>query len=75
MEKLPVNIAEEDNAKLKYPFLHAEQYESVHKLTDSPLILIRRSEEKLTKTDIARMAEINRQIAARRILKEQGKAD
>ena len=61
----PVNITDEDNTKLKYPFLQQEQYESVHRLADKPLILIRRSGIELTKQEIAAMAGINRKIAER----------
>lgn len=71
MVKYPIDITDKENASLKYPFLPTEQYESVHRLPDGPLILIRRSEEKLTKEDIVHMVSINRQIAAHRILNEQ----
>jgi hypothetical protein len=71
MGNYPINISEEENSKLKYPFLPNDRYESVHHLPDGPTILIRSSEEKLTKADIARMVEINCQIAARRILNKQ----
>lgn len=74
MGKYPIDISDEDNAKLKYPFLPASQYESVHHYPDGPTVLIRRSKEPLTKEAIAVMVEINQRIAGRRILKEQEEA-
>lgn len=71
MGKYPVDICDEENGKLKFPFLEKEQYKSINSSPDGPVILIRRSREKLTASDIKRMAEINRDIAARRILSEQ----
>lgn len=67
----PVDITDEENTKLKYPFLQKEQYESVHRLADKPLILIRKSETELTKSDIAAMAGINRKIAEHEALKKR----
>lgn len=71
MGKYPVDICDEENGKLKFPFLEKEQYKSINSSPDGQVILIRCSREKLTASDIKRMAEINRDIAARRILSEQ----
>jgi hypothetical protein len=71
MGNYPIDISEEENAKLKYPFLPTNQYETVNHMPDGPTILIRLSEEKLTEAVIANMVEINCQIAARQMLEEQ----
>ena len=71
MGKYPADITDEENMMLKFPFLQTEQYESVSLLPDGPLVLIRKSQEELTNEDIARMVEINREIAARNMLKKR----
>jgi|WetSurMetagenome_2_1015567.scaffolds.fasta_scaffold2109396_1 hypothetical protein len=71
MGKYPVDISEEDNKKLKYPFLPKEQYTSIHHYPDGPTIMIRGSADKIPKENIARMVQINRDIAARRLLAGQ----
>jgi hypothetical protein len=71
MGNYPIDISEEENTKLKYPFLPTNQYETVNHMPDGSTILIRRSEEKLTEAVIAHMIEINYQIAARQILDGQ----
>lgn len=71
MGKYPVNISEEDNSKLKYPFLAEDEYESIYNSPDGTIIIIRHSNERLTQSDIERMVEINRDIAVRRIFSKQ----
>lgn len=75
MGKYPVNIHEEDNKKLKYPFLLENSYTSIVRSPEGPVILLRRSKEKLTKSDITKMIEINRGILSRRVFSEQNPED
>ncbi|CDZ24139.1 hypothetical protein CCDG5_1022 [[Clostridium] cellulosi] len=65
MNDYPLDISEEENAGLKHPFLKAALYDSVKEFQDGPKILIRKSDERLTKKQIRTMIDINRQIAAR----------
>lgn len=74
MGKYPAYITEEENSKLKYPFLPVGQYDEIHHLSDGPTILIRYSKENFSKSDIAHIVKINRNIAERRILNEKEKA-
>lgn len=70
MNDYPLDISVEENAKLKYSFLKAVLYDSVQDIKDGPKILIRKSDEKLTRKQLRTMININRQIAARSHLNE-----
>jgi hypothetical protein len=74
MGKYPIDISEEDNAKLKYPFLPTKQYDSVHRLPDGPIIMFRGKPENIPKKCLEEAYRINQKIAARRILAEQDAA-
>jgi hypothetical protein len=72
MGKYPIEISEEDNAKLKYPFLPKEQYSSIHYFPDGPIVMIRGDVNRIPKECIAEAVRINEEIAISRILAEQG---
>ncbi|HEX3026389.1 MAG TPA: hypothetical protein VHR42_04075 [Clostridia bacterium] len=71
MGKYPIEISEERNAKLKYPFLPTEQYDKVIHNPGGSTILIRYSDKRLTKEDVQRMIEINEKIAYRVAMEKQ----
>ena len=68
MGKYPVEISEEDNAKMKHPFLPTEQYAEVCKDPSGATVLIRYSDRKITKAEIAHMVEINQQVYMRELM-------
>jgi hypothetical protein len=68
MGKYPVEISEEDNAKMKHPFLPTEQYDKVIKTPRGATVLIRYSDKKITKAEIAHMVEINQQVYTRELM-------
>ena len=63
MGKYPADLTEEENAKLKHPFLPLDQYDEVYHSPTGATILILHSKNKITKAEIARMVEINQEIA------------
>lgn len=71
MGKYPVDITDEENAKLKHPFLPTERYYSVHRYPDGPTIIIRNDPKNIPKACIDQAVRINQEIAAKRILANQ----
>lgn len=71
MGKYPIDISDEENAKLKYPFLPTEQYDSIHRFPDGPIVMIRGKVENIPKSCIDQAIRINQEIAAARILAER----
>lgn len=65
MNDYPLNISDEENAELRYPFLKTADYILVKDFQGGQKILIRKSGERLTQKQIRTMIDINRQIAAR----------
>lgn len=63
----PAGLTEEQNAKLKYPFLPLDQYDEVCRCPHGTTLLIRLSEDKITKEDIARMVKINQESIMERM--------
>ena len=65
MGRYPIDISEEENAKLKYPFLPAEEYESIYRSPEGTVIMLRKSDHPIPKDVIDRMVRINQEIARR----------
>jgi len=63
MAKYPVDITDEENAKLKYPFLPIDQYTKIYKSGNATISI--RHTRPLTDCEIEHMVQINRQILAR----------
>lgn len=71
MGKYPVDITDEENARLKHPFLPTERYYSVHRYPNGPTIIICNDPKNISKARIDQAVRINQEIAAKRILMEQ----
>ncbi|MFT8888954.1 MAG: hypothetical protein ABF904_09075 [Ethanoligenens sp.] len=71
MGKYPIDISDEDNANLKYPFLPKEKYDYIKHYPDGPTIMIRGNIHNIPKYCIEELVKINRDIMAARILDEQ----
>lgn len=71
MGKYPIDITDEENAKLKHPFLPVEKYYSVSCYPDGSTIIVRNDPKKIPKACIDQAVKINQEIAAKRILAEQ----
>lgn len=74
MGKYPVDITDEENAKLKYPFKPTEEYDDVIHCPDGPTIMFTGKVENIPKKNLIEMVRINQKVAARKILEEQDKA-
>jgi hypothetical protein len=72
VEEYPVCISEEDNRRMKYPFLKACDYDKSI-CCDGSMILIRKSGECISDEILNEIERINRVIAARTAFKEDGK--
>lgn len=71
MGKYPIDISDEDNAKLAVPFLPTERYYSVHHYPHGPTVMIEGDPKKIPKSCLAEAVRINQEIAMDRILSEQ----
>ncbi len=70
MGKYPIDITDEENAKLAHPFLPTEEYYSVTHYPGGPTICIRNDPHDIPKECLAEAVRINQEIARERILAE-----
>lgn len=70
MGKYPIDITDEENAKLKYPFRPTEEYDWINHIPGGPTVTITGKVENIPKSCIAQMIQINKEIYLQRLLEE-----